>query len=156
MVEPACAACPVRNGRCVGRDPGRAYVCAMAARSAVEARWVVEASARAAGVKSPAPAAEPAEPPVPPAEPPAPPGEPAVPLADSLRAARLGGRNCPYGSALTCGCPSLTDCALFKRDVSFRDCVRCLTVGPRRNATEDDPTSRAVDWGGAGDGLEEG
>lgn len=54
-----------------------------------------------------------------------------VPLSDSLRARRLGGRNCPHGRAPTCGCSGSAWCRLMKRDVTLRDCLECLTTGAR-------------------------
>lgn len=54
-----------------------------------------------------------------------------VPLDAALRVQRLGGRNCPHGSAPACGCNGLAACSLMARDVNVRDCSECLTTGPR-------------------------
>lgn len=64
------------------------------------------------------------------------PPPPAVPLADSLRARKLGGRNCPHGRAPRCGCSGMAWCKLLKRDVTLRDCLECLTTGPRAGEGE--------------------
>lgn len=52
-----------------------------------------------------------------------------VPLAQSLRAARLGYRSCLYGSHEGCGCAG-THCHRLSRVVSLRDCIACLEPPP--------------------------
>lgn len=59
---------------------------------------------------------------------------PVVPLRESLRVRRLGGRNCPHGGRPKCGCSGMAWCGLLKRDASLRDCLACLTTGPRKDA----------------------
>jgi len=62
------------------------------------------------------------EPPAPaPARPPA-----RIPLAQSLRATRLGFRRCWYSSHEGCGC-SGTHCYHQARIVGLQDCVTCLS-----------------------------
>lgn len=62
----------------------------------------------------------------------APPDEPPpVPVADALRARKFGGLNCRHGSAPACGCSGLAACSILGRDVNIRDCIECLTTGPR-------------------------
>lgn len=63
------------------------------------------------------------------ADPPAAP--PPVPLSDVLLVRKMGGRNCEHGSPPACGCSGLVACALLGRDASIRDCIECLTIGPR-------------------------
>lgn len=63
----------------------------------------------------------------PPPEPDAPP-PPAVPLALSLRATRLGGRNCPEADAPACGCPAKFHCGRLGRDAWYHDCLACPRV----------------------------
>jgi hypothetical protein len=60
---------------------------------------------------------------------PLPPTDPAplIPLADSIRAARLGYRACLYSSYEGCGC-SGTHCYHLGRVVGLADCVECLSI----------------------------
>jgi hypothetical protein len=107
-----CDHCPV-DGPCRAQWPGWGFLCRTAAGglpsdlvhirtlSATEPGTIVES----------APSLEPAPPP--------------VPLAEAIRATRLGFRHCLYSSHEGCGC-SGAHCYYRGRVVTLRDCLDCL------------------------------
>jgi hypothetical protein len=61
-----------------------------------------------------------------PAPNPTPPPPKTVPLADALRARKLGLARCVYASKPACSCQGAARCHHLGRIVSIRDCLDCL------------------------------
>lgn len=56
---------------------------------------------------------------------------PRPPLAESLRAARLGFRNCRHADPAACSCESLVHCRFLGRNAVLMDCIGCPEIaGP--------------------------
>lgn len=110
-----CERCPVRDGVCRAQaEPAYGVFCEMAANG--EPSQVAAIRAASAGrLAPPAPGPESVE-------------SPRLPLADSLRAVRLGFRNCRHSAPAACSCQSLVFCGYLGRDAVIQDCLACPEV----------------------------
>jgi len=120
-----CRHCPTRAGACVAERPGWSFACKLAANGTKADRaFIVNRSAIDAGTFVAPPSRPAPEPP-----------RPKIPLADSIRAARLGLHRCPYASPADCGC-SAPHCHHLGRLAGLADCAACL--GPAKKKPETD------------------
>jgi hypothetical protein len=104
-MSPKCPDCPIRDGvTCYGLES----ICERVHETAVRVKFI-DFHARA--IETAAEAMEAA----------------GVPLADSIRAARIGYRACLYSSHEGCGC-SGTHCYHLGRVVGLPDCLECLSI----------------------------